>query len=283
MSKKATFNLFRYQILPVDRNFQGSLFDEEVPSAEEGVRRKNEFFAMALEAIEKFEFERTPSITKKIHSSVDFYLYLVSANRSIKRDRSDFTQEQLDNWPAVLVAIWNDADKQYIVVQQKTRAFQDNTMVARTIIKQIDAAISKLALTVKVEPLFDKNVFWELVQKHVGSITKVTFELITPNMANISGNLTDEIKGIGKSTNSVESKLSLESDRESALLISQDNSMLRGMVDYAGEGGGNIKLRVKNYRKQISTANTIKEVEIEDFDAEGKVEDIERILKELLP
>ncbi|ROP11028.1 hypothetical protein EDB60_11980 [Vibrio crassostreae] len=67
-SKTNTFELFRYQILPIDRYFQGDFFNG-VHSVEELIAQKNHFFAEALLGQNDFSNNRHKTIVKLIPNS----------------------------------------------------------------------------------------------------------------------------------------------------------------------------------------------------------------------
>lgn len=100
------FELYRYQILPLDRFFQGDLVSG-ISSIEELLARKNELFASVVNDLGAFRSGRTETITKKLAAQEDFFLFKIAANRSIHRETKEFTDEYLDNWPSILVGIWN--------------------------------------------------------------------------------------------------------------------------------------------------------------------------------
>ena len=114
--KKIVFDLFRYQILPLDRELQGDLFNN-IPSAKELIEQKNEIFIEKLDSIEKLKFKKTATNIKRVMSCGDFRIFRIAANRSINREKPDFTEEQIDTWPSIYVVIWNSPDKQIIAVQ----------------------------------------------------------------------------------------------------------------------------------------------------------------------
>ena len=103
-SKSGTFELFRYQLLPVDRFLQANLITG-VSSIEELISRKNEFFYEALDGAKNFSSGRYQSITKKLYQDPDFFLFRVAVNRSIHVETKDFTDDVVENWPSLLVAV----------------------------------------------------------------------------------------------------------------------------------------------------------------------------------
>ena len=126
--KSASFELFRYQLLPIDRFLQGNLLTG-VSSIDELISRKNEFFSEAIHGTKNFSDKRHETITKKLYEKDDFFLLRIAHNKSIHRETKDFRDEVIDNWPSILVAIWNDPEKQFIAVQRRHTAFSSSELV----------------------------------------------------------------------------------------------------------------------------------------------------------
>lgn len=282
MSKKSTsFELFRYQLLPIDRFLQGNLLTG-VGSIEELISRKNEFFSEAINGTKNFSDKRHETITKKLYEEKEFFLLRIAHNRSIHRETKDFRDEVIDNWPSILVAIWNHPEKQLIAVQRRVAAFSSSEVVVRMIINAISNSLAHHHLRAIHEPLFEKQQFWSLLHRYEGRIKAVEFELITPNMANISGSLSEDLKDFAKATNSTRNKLKIESDPEAPLHLEESNSTLQGLVNYSSEGGGNISLKIDGVKKTYHTSKTVKEIQLGDMEIQGNAEEVVSVLKELL-
>jgi len=277
---KTRFSLFRYQLLPRNRYFQGDLYGPK--SVDELIQRKNDIFADALRAPTLFKGERTDITVQKIHEDSDFFLFRVAINRSVNLETKDFGSRSVSNWPKILIAVWNHPEVQLIAVQQRSQAFQKPISAVRLLTKSLEEPLSRHQLVSATEPLFEEKVFWDLIDKHRGRIRKVEFELVTPNMASISKALPDDLKSFAKRTNAVKSKITLESDPESALVLEKDDATVEGLASYASEGGGNVSISLGNIKKKINTSTTVKEIELSDAKLEGSAEEIAQILKSLM-
>tara|TARA_R110002124_G_scaffold17592_4_gene73619 strand:+ start:207 stop:1058 length:852 start_codon:yes stop_codon:yes gene_type:complete len=276
-----SFQLFRYQLLPIDRFLQGNLLTG-VRSIEELIIRKNEFFSEALSGKRNFSDNRNEKITRKLYQDGEFFLFRIANNRSIHRETKEFKDELIDSWPSILVAIWNDPEHQLIAVQKRTSAFWSCEAVVKMIMNAMSPQLAHHHLRAIYEPLFEKQRFWSLLHKYEGRIKSVEFEIVTPNMANISGALPDDLKEFAKHTNSTRNKLKLESDPDAPLHLEESNTVLKGLVDYSGDGGGNISLKIDGIQKKYNTSKTVKEVAVGDMEMEGDAESIAKVLKELL-
>ncbi len=280
-NKFTTFELFRYQLLPIDRFLQGNLLTG-VGSIEELIERKNEFFFEALTETKKYSDSRHETITKKLFQDHEFVILKIAHNRSIHRETKEFKDEIIDNWPSIIVAIWNNPEKQLIAIQKRTTAFSSTEVVVKLILGSISKQLSHHHLRAIHEPLFEKQQFWQLLDRYQGKIKSVEFEIITPNMANISGTLPEELKVFAKQTNTARSKLKIESDPEAPLHLEKNNSVLSGLVEYSGDGGGNISVKIDGLKKIYHTSKTVKEISLGELDLQGSAENIASFIKELL-
>lgn len=277
---KSRFNLFRYQLLPRNRYFQGDLYGPK--SIDDLISQKNQLFADALRAPTAFKSDRTQIKAQKLYDKEDFILFRIAANRSIQLETQDFGSKAVDNWPKIWVAIWNHPDAQLIAVQRRPQAFQHSSAAVKLLMKSLEDSLSRHQLIVAWEPLFEKKVFWDLIEKHKGRIRKVEFELVTPNMASISKVLPNDLRALAKRTNAVKSTLALESDPGSALVLKQDDQVVEGLAAYTSDGGGNVSISLSGVKKKLSTSTTVKEIEVADAKLEGDAEEVAKILKSLM-
>lgn len=130
---KTRFNLYRYQILPRDRYFQGDLYGPK--SVEELIAQKNRIFADALKLPTTFKSERTQITAQKLFEQDDFFLFRIAVNRAVNLETKDFNVRPVDNWPKILVAIWNNPEVQLVAVQHRTQAFQQTKAVIKLLLK----------------------------------------------------------------------------------------------------------------------------------------------------
>lgn len=279
--KNSHFYLFRYQMLPVDRHIQPDML-EGISSAEDLLRKKNEFFAAALKAISTFQYSHADLVTKTLYESQDFYLFRVAVNRSLSLEKKDFTVEEVENWPSVLFAIWNAPDKQMIAVQKRLTAFQKPETMAKIIVDSLAQTLLHRQIRLVLEPLFDQKIFWDIISKHEGRVAAVEFEFVTPNMANISESLAEDLKTFAKATNSTRNRYQIEADKDSSLKIDRDNAALVGLVEYSALGGGDIAVRIANLKKRIHTQKSVKEVEVSELRLQGTPEEVAAVLKGIM-
>jgi len=280
--KNHRFEIYRYQLLPIDRFFQGELFGD-VKSVEDLIAKKNEIFSEFLRELRIISGKQTQMIARFLGVKDEFYLYRFAANRSLVRETEEFTEEELDNWPSFLVGIWNHPDEQYIVVEERRDAFQHTDTVTNAIESSLSPKLKNKQLSVYIEPLFKEEEFWKIVDRYEGKITDIKFELITPNMANISGVLSDDLKALAKTSNTARTNLQITAPDDSALSVEKADDQIKGLVEYSSEGGGNISLRARGVRRRVQTARTKKSFEVDEIEIQGQTADeITDILRSML-
>jgi hypothetical protein len=281
-SKNLIFHFYRYQILPTSKQIQLTFAPYKIKSLSELLKKKNELFEKALLEIKIFESPRTELEHKLIDQKNNIFIFKIGANRGIKRTKRDFTEEKMENWPNCLVAINNDNKIQKIAVQQNSYVFWDTQMVTNILERNLNKKLNAYQLSVVIEPMFEEKVFWDIVKNNKNRILAVDFELVTPNLANISSSLSDELKVLQKSTNTQKTNVKLHSDKGSALEISSENSLVKDLVSYAARGGGNIRCKIRGYKKYINTRKNVKQETIDEIQIEHmNSENAGEIIKEL--
>jgi hypothetical protein len=164
----------------------------------------------------------------------------------------------------VIVIINNDPTVQAIAISRNHKAFSSSRVVAAMLVENLQPALRNYQLHLDIEPLFEAQKFWALVEEYRGRIVSVTFELISPNMATISKSLEIDLAQINAETNSYRTDLKLNSGAGSTLEIAEKNKILNSLVDYASAGGGDIVLRVKGIKKKIRTSKNSREITIDE-------------------
>lgn len=262
--KTVSFDLYRYQLLPITRHAQIDLF-HEIRSVEDIEINKNKFFAEILAKLPKFKHRYLELNQKVIFFKNDILCLMIGAQKTIERDNEHFRKERIENWPNVTVIMNNRADVQLIAISENVRAFSSSEVIIKMIETAINNRLKNYQIKMHVEALFDKREFWSIVEKNETKLKSVKFELISPNMANISSSLTIDLKQLNKDTNSHKTNLEFNSPDGATLEINPSNKVINGLVDYASEGGGNIAFKIKGMRKKVHTSKSVKTVEVDEL------------------
>lgn len=262
-TKLAPFEVYRYQLV-VNKSVQLTI-DSDYSSASDIRAHKNEIFANVI-GNERFRFAATKSeiTSKHLFSHGDLHVFKMGVKRSIKISRKDFSEDDVENYPNILIAVNNDPKIQKIAIQKSQKAFRDTISVSHIIEQSLDNKLKRENLSFYIEPMFDKQEFWNLVKRHRGKITQLTFDLVSPNMANISKNLKVDLKKMYKDTNTHKTRLQFNSDKANHLEINENSDLINSLVDYSSEGAGNIAMRVKGLRQQLHTAQSVTEFSIDE-------------------
>ncbi|WP_339899642.1 hypothetical protein [uncultured Gilvimarinus sp.] len=282
-NKEIVFDLYRFQLLPLTRTPQPDFYRNELP-VEELKRRKNELFDEVLRNLPDLH-HRTLSVRHKvIFKKGDWLVFKFGAQKSVEREDEDFQIEHIDSWPHVTVIINNDPDVQIVAISRNIRAFSESQAVANLLEKNFMKHLEALQLTLSIEGIFDKQNFWDIVNKYQGKLTSIKFELISPNMANISKALKVDLRQINAETNSHKTNLELNSAEGAVLEVSRENEIVDSLVEYASEGGGDISIKIKGLSKKIHTQKTTRTIELDELTVESLNEtSLEILLQSLKP
>lgn len=131
--KLVSFETYRFQILPISKSIQLTI-DNEVTSYEDLVEKKNQFLSDVFNK-PKLTFEHSKSkITLRFDGTDDnIFLFRINVLRKLKRHTPDFKEEQIEDYPAVTIAIHNDKTKQLIAIEKNSKAFAHPETVSHII------------------------------------------------------------------------------------------------------------------------------------------------------
>lgn len=257
-------------------------FDREIHSVDDLRAKKNIFFGRAFSALNNFKYTRGPMVHRKLWEADDILILQIGVERDLKRTTREFEEETVENWPDILVAMNNHPAVQMCLIQQGG-GFQKTATVAKILEDNFNALLLHYQLAAAFEPVYEKKVFWDLVRRYEGKITQIEFELVSPNMSNISGALTVDLGALNRKTNTQRTNLKLSCDKSSSLTPTEDDPLVSGLVDYASKGGGDIAVRAKGVNKKIHTARGVNETHIDEILVQGATpEQLKDLFKDLL-
>lgn len=283
------FELYRYQIIPIHRK-QLDLFNTYEKTLDELLQNKNKYFIEALnnlcsnsyldeiEGIRKILF-------KKIYPKTDFtetdvYIYLMATPKSVTMETDEFTTKELENFPKVYVVILNAPDEQIIAIEKRTTAFPKTQNAINKLNERLNRILEIHNLNVHINPIYDRKIFWDFIKGK--SIKKLEFNLITPNMANISRVVSDDMKTLAKSSNTARTDLRLNASDNSHLIIEPDNPMINDLVEYSSQGGGNIKVQCTGAKRMTDLNKGVSAFSCTSLVLEGDPKNIKDIILSLV-
>jgi len=267
-SKQASFEVYRYQLV-VDKMLQQGMF-QDYQTADEIRNNKNKILQDILTNIHfRFHSSQSEITSKLLYSAGTMSYYKIGVRRKTKVYKIDFSEDVIENYPNIIVAINNDPNVQKVAIQVNQTAFQDSKIASHIVQKSITAKLKHSNLSFIIEPLFDEKEFWKLIEQYPKQIRQVNFDLISPNLAKISKNLKVDLKQLYNETNTQRTKIELNAEPESYLEIKKESEFVNSLVEYSADGGGNISLKVNGIRKKIQTAQSAKEFSVEEVLLKG--------------
>lgn len=264
--KLVSFEIYRFQILPISKSIQLTI-DDAVTTYEELVEKKNQFLAEILKKENlKFEHSKSKISLRYDGSEEDVFLFRINVLRKLKRHTSDFKIEQIEDYPAVTIAFHNDKSKQIIAIERNGKAFAFPETVSHIIENNLNRYLKSRNLAIYIEPIYSKEDFWDVVEKYEHRISQLDFELIRPNMSNISAKIDEQLKLLESSVDAHRLNLKLQSSKNANLIVDRRNLQIDGLVDYASQGGGNVSFKIKGLRKKVKTTKTPTVINIDELE-----------------
>lgn len=283
------FELYRYQIIPIERK-QLDLFSIPEKSIEELLENKNAYFIEAFNnlcsnsyldeigGLKKIIFKRV--YPKNGLDKNEVYIYLMATPKSITMETDEFTTQELENWPKVYVIVLNNTNDQIIAIEKRTTAFPKTQRAVSKLSERLNKILEIHNLNVHINPIYDKKVFWDFIKGK--SIRKLEFNLITPNMSNISKTLSDDLKNLAKTSNTARTDLKLNAAENSSLIIEPDNQTINDLVEYSSQGGGNIRVQLKGARRLTDLNKGISVFSCDSLDLNGDPERMKEMISHII-
>lgn len=264
MGTKRKFSVFRFQIIPIEKQLS-LLYD-----INEYIEKKNSLFAGYLEKLHlKTPHAKKPKYTYRVTKQyVDKYLLISSAQRNVHYYNEQHEKDSIQSYPPAHILIDNDPISQLILVESSK-----DYASPLTLIRHFKKIISKLLeddhLCMKIVPIYKERSFWEFVKQHHNSINLLRFTLITPNMSNISGGLSEDLKCIAKGSKAASSEITLRPEPNAVLDIKHDNQGISNLANYTSQGGGTVQARLKNSKLRYNSSDHQMAIEIGEAEIDG--------------
>lgn len=269
------FYLYRYQLLPITTQMS---FLYDIKSI---IANKNKYFHEALFAIKSIETIKTRRKYKyEMEKYIDeYFMFIVSRQKNVKVILEDHTKSDVDSFPFSRIIIDNNDSNQIIAVQDSIEFSQ------KTIINSFKKYINKILidnhLIAQIEPVYKESDFWSFIKENKEDITSISFNLITPNMSNISSCLSEDLKKAAKTTGAIETNLKFNSSSSGSLKIQPNNTAIDGLVTYASQGGGEISVKTKGSRLGFCSNDYQKTIEIDELDYKGDLNSLIALIREV--
>lgn len=261
MQKK--FRLFRYQLIPNTSSENYSLFE----NVDDVVTSKNSLFMEALNEFSGFYKHPTEVNHRRILHAGDWHVGQIGFKRNTRLTDKNFSKKMEENFPSIFFIINNNPNEQLLIVQDVSGLMKP-TSFARKLTEYINELLVKQPVEMQVESIVEKSEFWDEIRKAQGKIVSVEFRIDTPNMARISKVLPERLKALTQVTNSKNSTVRLNGDKDRKLDISEKNADIQGLNSYVSEGGGDYKIKVSGIKREITKNDSVKTVFIDEITIE---------------
>jgi hypothetical protein len=283
VAKNIAYDVFRYQLIPKTTK-QLELFGEQI-SIDELKARKNEYFHQSLLNIRNFISARGNILLHKIYlDQNDITVFKIGPEKTVTIQDREFEQMTIETVEDVRVIVDNKPDIQKIAISQNYNAFETSFVVANILETNLNKVLDEYGIEISINPILKKEDFWKLIHRYEHKITSLRFEIIKPNISNISGSLGEQFKDLINATNSLKTTVELKAPQGRVLEnIDEDNKPLMEIADYAAKGGASdIKIKIKNVNKVIRTNSTIEKVQISDVEVSGNADDVAKFYNQIL-
>lgn len=280
-AKHVGFHEYRYQILPISQQIQMDI-SGFVKSIDDLISKKNEFFKKVFQEIDHYSYSKGDIVHQNLGCDDNIFLLRIGVERDLKRKTREFEIEKVENWEPVIVAFNNDPEIQKCIIQ-RYGGFKKTQTVAKLLEYNFNRLLKQFQLTIAFEPIYEENYFWDLVEKYKERITQIEFELISPNMSNISSNLNFDLAALHKSSNTTRTQLQLNSDPQSFLTPSKKDPLVHGLVEYSSNGGGDISIKAKGLKARLHTSKGVNEISFDEIAIESSTFDnLVKLFKEIM-
>lgn len=251
---KFVFEYYRYQLVP--KKVMQLTIDNVPYSVEQLKAKKNEFFSQILNALKLKNNDRVLQIYRPYFDS-DVYILLVVNNRKVGYIK-DLESKQIESEPYSIVIVDNDPKEQIISIRNDRKAFSSAETLKNIILKAMNDALSYYNIEMHVEPISLEKDFWAAIHDSGKDVYKITYEIIKPNITNISGTLDEEVRKFIDKTNSHKTTISIEASTNGQLTnINSDDKELSGLTKYSTEGAGRAIVKFTD-KSSYDTRNHIK-------------------------
>ena len=240
---KYTFEYYRYQLVPTKVS---QLAIDNVPYTVEKLKEmKNHFFSEILSKV-SFRYRDKDLPSTLCYHQGELFMLLLGNNKAVEYIE-DFEKKKIKSDPFSIVVIDNGPDNQIIAIRNDSRAFSSADSIAKLLQETINRHLNYYNLEMHVEAISDGNDFWDAIQSSKNEVVKISFEIIKPNVSNISGALTDDIKGLIDKYHSHKTVLSMEASSSGQLInINKNDKDMSSLADYTAKGGGRSFVKFKD-------------------------------------
>lgn len=212
--------------------------------------------------IDRLKEEKRIEIPVEGHFYVMYYRgmispirYLFKFAKEIKRtvnqaNSSDIEETQIPDYPWCLIIV--DIKNQIFLISKNSQISSNVTTQKNYIAKAISSLLDAYQVSLQLELMTNKNIFWESISQNSGDISFVELKLISPNLLGQSYSTTNLLKELKKECNNDSLTWKFENSK-GKLNISFNSKFFKDLLEYISNGCGAWKIRTKSNHKLITS------------------------------
>lgn len=220
---------------------------------------KEEVFDLFLGRLKK---EKRIQIPVENHTYVMYYSGTISENRhllkfakEIKRKLneatlSDIRETEVPDYPWCLIIV--DVKNQIFLISKNSQISSSINTQKNFIAKAISSLLTEYQVSLQLELITNKNMFWESISGNSGNIRFVELSLISPNILGQSYSTTQLLNELKKECNNDSLTWRFENS-QGKLKIPFNSNFFKDILEYISNGCGSWKIKTKSGAKPITS------------------------------
>ncbi len=267
------FYFYRYQLLP--DNITPSL----CYSKDDLIKNKNKIFYDIIFNINSFIDNKTHYKFEIDKNDEESILLIFNKQKKVKVIRKDHTKESIVSYPFGHIFIDNNPLRQIVAIQEASDL--SAITILNSLKRYLVRRLRDKGIIFEISPLYEENNFWNYVDKNKTHISHLVFNIITPNMSNISSRLNEELKQTAKDTGTAETSLCFAAPRDGYLNLDRENKTINDLIDYTSKGGGNIIVKIKGVKIGFNSNDHKKSIDIDEITFKEDIEDYKELIRSI--
>ena len=185
----------------------------------------------------------------------------------IKSPEEGFEKQEHEDWSGCKIFVNTNNEKnsgktetagQIIAIEINNKDIKNRDNVLQKFSSKINREISKYNFFLSINKIpSEKTNFWNIAKKHEGKIKKVVFTYTPPNLFNLETELEKDLEEANRTYNVTKTQIAFENS-EGALILPEDNPLLKQSVKYAELGNASFSIHLTGKKKTISSEDKIK-------------------------
>lgn len=179
------------------------------------------------------------------------FKFAKKTERTLNQPRiSDIESTLVNDYPWCLIII--DVKKQIFLISRNSQITSNITTLKNYIAKSISNQLKEFQISLQLEMMTDKAVFWESVKQNIGEIQYVELKLISPNFLGQSYSTTKMLQEFKGELNNDSVVLKFTNNR-GKLEISPKSHFFKDILEYIANGCGSWKIKSKWQRRLMTS------------------------------